>query len=94
MTIVSKIATLKIPKTKFLLLIKINDYAWNDIEREEIIKAATDKYLGEKRKKMKMSCEQVLSSPGPSTSTVESADISDSSSGSSTVQICQFILNL
>ena len=66
-----------------MLLIKINDYAWNDIEREEIIKAATDKYLGEKNRKMKMSCEQVLSSPGPSTSTVESADISDSSSGSS-----------
>ena len=27
-----------------MLLIKINDFAWNDTERESIIKAATDKY--------------------------------------------------
>ena len=34
---------------RMMLLIKINNYSWNEIEKEEIIKKATDVYLEKRR---------------------------------------------
>ena len=65
-----------------LLLVKLNDKVWNDVEREEIIESALAIYLKKRRKRRLDQPQQ----PAPKVSRLEvedsSSDSSDESSSS------------